>query len=118
MAAGGRGEARFKAQFMSLRLDGALPQCLEGEKYFNQTPDGYKGINKNPAVFTNQGMWDIYSSKQLITWMHEHSILLDDGMPTVCGGNEDYNGVVDYPCIKYNATSDNWEIIGSPIYDG
>ena len=56
MAAGGRGEARFKAQFMSLRLDGALPQCLEGEKYFNQTPDGYKGINKNPAVFTNQGM--------------------------------------------------------------
>ena len=56
MTAGGRGESRFKAQFMSFRLDGTLPQCLEGEKYFNQTPDGYSGLQNQPAVFTNQGM--------------------------------------------------------------
>ena len=60
MAAGGRGETKFKAQFMPFRPDGTLPQCLEGEKYFNQTPDGYRGINHNPAVFTNQGMCDIF----------------------------------------------------------
>ena len=56
MTAGGNGESRFKAQFMSFRLDGTLPQCLEGEKYFNQTPYGYEGVRHNPAVFTNQGM--------------------------------------------------------------
>ena len=56
MAAGGHGANIFKAQFMSFRLDGTLPQCLEGEKYFNQTPDGYEGLSHNPAVFTNQGM--------------------------------------------------------------
>ena len=60
MKAGGYGESRYKAQFMSFRLDGALPRCLEGEKYFNQTPDleGRGGILHNPAVFTNQGMQD------------------------------------------------------------
>ena len=56
MAAGGNGESRSKAQFMSLRLDGTLPHCLEGEKYFNQTQDGYQEPRIYPAVFTNQGM--------------------------------------------------------------
>ena len=55
MAAGGHGANIFKAQFMSFRLDGTLPQCLEGEKYLDQGP-GDLGIPHNPAVFTNQGM--------------------------------------------------------------
>ena len=55
MKAGGYGESRYKAQFMSFRLDGTLPQCLEGEKYLDQGP-GDLGIPHNPAVFTNQGM--------------------------------------------------------------
>ena len=56
MAAGGHDETRLKAQFMPFQLDGPLPQCLEGGKYFDQTQDGYQGLFHNPAVFTNQGM--------------------------------------------------------------
>ena len=57
MVAGGHEESRLKAQFMPFQLDGPLPQCLEGGKYFDQTQDGYQGLFHNPAVFTNQGTY-------------------------------------------------------------
>ena len=50
--------------------------------------------------------------------MDNISVSSDDGLPTVCGGNEDGRRVVNYPCIKYNSTSGNWTTIGSPTYAG
>ena len=104
------GPHNFRLNPTFFSLNGSLPACLASPK--NDIDSSIPRM-RTPGLFMNKGGSNLYLNYIHLSLNEIHSILLLDGNPVMCLGDNNLD-----ECYEYDISSDSWSIVGSTTAPG